>query len=209
MRSNLWRAGRFAACDPAAVLTGSAPRERPLLRRPSGRAVALLAALAVGAAGAVAATRSAAGNGLPPGVGRPAPALHGTSLAGTPLDLAGLRGSVVVVDAWAAWCAPCRAELPVLGDAQRRLGPRGLRVLGIDVRDGAVQARALLAAAGVDPAASVADPSGALAAAWDVRDLPQTVVVDRAGTVRARHLGPVPAGWLDRVVTPLLAEPAA
>lgn len=149
---------------------------------------------------------SSAGNRKVAGlVGRSAPPLTGTSLAGTSLDLTADRGSVVVVTAWAAWCAPCRSEIGTLVALQRREAGRGLRVVGIDVRDGAVQARQLLAATGGDPASSVADPSGALAAAWDVRDLPQTFVVDRSGTVRAHHLGPVTAAWLDGAVSPLLA----
>jgi cytochrome c biogenesis protein CcmG, thiol:disulfide interchange protein DsbE len=190
------------------VLTGSATRRRPSLRRPSGRVLAVVAALLLAAGGALAATRSAGRVAFPAGVGRPAPALSGTTLAGTPLDLAALRGSVVVIDAWAAWCAPCRDELPVLVGAEHRFAARGVRLVGIDVRDGAVQARALLAAVGGDPAASVADPSGDLAAAWDVRDLPQTVVLDRSGAVRARHLGPVTPAWLDGAIAPLLAGAA-
>jgi cytochrome c biogenesis protein CcmG, thiol:disulfide interchange protein DsbE len=151
------------------------------------------------------ATTSAGGGGAHGLVGRPAPALTGTSLAGGPLELAADRGSVVVVTAWAAWCAPCRSELGTLVALQRREAGRGLRVLGIDVRDGTRQALDLLAAAGGDPARSLADPSGRLAAAWGVRDVPQTFVVDRAGTVRAHRLGAVTDAWLTGAVEPLLS----
>jgi cytochrome c biogenesis protein CcmG/thiol:disulfide interchange protein DsbE len=89
---------------------------------------------------------------------------------------------------------------------QRREAGRGLRVVGIDVRDGARQAADLLAATGGDPGRSLADPTGRLAAAWGVRDLPQTFVVDRDGTVRAHRLGAVTDSWLTGTVGPLLAQ---
>jgi cytochrome c biogenesis protein CcmG, thiol:disulfide interchange protein DsbE len=139
-------------------------------------------------------------------VGRPAPALAGTSLAGSSLDLAAERGSVVVVTAWAAWCAPCRSEIDTLVALQRREAGRGLRLVGIDVRDGARQAEDLLAAGGGDPGLSLADPAGSTAAAWGVRDLPQTFVVDRAGTVRAHRFGAVTDAWLSGTVGPLLSR---
>jgi cytochrome c biogenesis protein CcmG/thiol:disulfide interchange protein DsbE len=149
---------------------------------------------------------TSAGNRVSDGlVGRPAPALTGTSLAGSSLDLTADRGSVVVVTAWATWCAPCRSEIGTLVALQRREAGRGLRVVGIDVRDGARQAKDLLAAAGGDPGLSLADPAGRLAATWGVRDLPQTFVVDRTGTVRAHRLGAVTDAWLTGAVGPLLS----
>lgn len=133
-----------------------------------------------------------------------APPLAGPTLAGGRLDLADLRGSVVVVNVWAAWCAPCRQELPVLVHTMSALRSRGVRLVGIDVRDGERQARDLLARIGGDPAASLTDPEGRLAAAWQVRGVPETFVVDARGAIRARHVGAVTAGWLDAAVRPLL-----
>jgi cytochrome c biogenesis protein CcmG, thiol:disulfide interchange protein DsbE len=141
-----------------------------------------------------------------PLIGRPAPELAGETLSGAHLDLADLRGHVVLVTVWAAWCAPCGQELPLLVAAQRRLGEQ-VRLVGIDTRDGRRQARDLLAAAGGDPARSVVDPQGLLAARWRVAGVPESIVVDTRGTVRARHLGVVTARWIDEVVGPLLSSP--
>jgi cytochrome c biogenesis protein CcmG/thiol:disulfide interchange protein DsbE len=134
----------------------------------------------------------------------PAPALSGPTLAGGTLDLADLRGSVVLVNVWAAWCAPCRDEFPVLVGAERRLGERSLRVVGIDTRDGERQARGFLAEVRGDPASSVVDPDGEVAARWGVRGVPETFVVDADGRIVARRLGVVTEEWISEVVVPLL-----
>ncbi|SFE83095.1 cytochrome c biogenesis protein CcmG, thiol:disulfide interchange protein DsbE [Blastococcus tunisiensis] len=148
------------------------------------------------------------GEGAPAGspvpVGSAAPALRGPTLDGGELDLADLRGHVVLVNVWAAWCAPCREEMPALVAAQRRWHDRGLRLVGINSRDGVRQARELLAEVGGDPASSVADPDGLLSAAWGVPGLPATVLVDADGRVAAGHVGVVTEEWIRAHAEPLL-----
>lgn len=181
---------------------------RPRRRRRGlllGAAVLVLAGLLVtrpwvtppgGSAGQVQATH--------PLVGEPAPPLSGPTLDGGELDLASLRGNVVVVAVWAAWCAPCREELPVLVAAERQWRDRGLRLIGIDTRDGERQARELLAEVGGDPGSSIADPRGRHTARWGAPGVPTTFVVDADGRVAAVRTGPVDAGWIDAHAVPLL-----
>src|SRR5471032_845309 len=64
-------------------------------------------------------------------VGKPAPALTATTLDGRAFDLASLRGRVVVINVWATWCPPCRAEMPALDAVYRQLHGQGLEMIGL------------------------------------------------------------------------------
>jgi cytochrome c biogenesis protein CcmG, thiol:disulfide interchange protein DsbE len=137
-------------------------------------------------------------------VGHPAPALSGSTLDGARFDLADWRGQVVLVNVWGSWCYPCRQEQPLLAAAYSSLRPRGLRMVGIDVKDRAADARAFLAQYGRAPWPSVADPDGEHAVDWGTFALPETYLVGPDGTVVAKSVGPVTTDWIDREVVPRL-----
>ena len=67
--------------------------------------------------------------------GVPLPQVAGRTITGGRLSLQDLRGNVVVVNVWGSWCAPCRAEAPDLAKISRATASRGVRFVGIDVRD--------------------------------------------------------------------------
>jgi cytochrome c biogenesis protein CcmG/thiol:disulfide interchange protein DsbE len=173
----------------------------------------VLALLAVGSLGLtlLVGLRSAPGRSDAPGApltvisDRPAPPLTGRTLAGVDFDLAGLRGQIVLVNVLASWCEPCRTELPLLVGAERRWSGRGLRIVGLDVRDGPDAARAMLAEAGAATLPVVPDPRGETAVSWGVHGVPESFVVDREGRVRQWVQGAITAAWLERSLPPLLA----
>jgi thiol-disulfide isomerase/thioredoxin len=138
------------------------------------------------------------------GVGGPAPALSGTTLTGTKWDAAAIRGHVAVVDFWASWCGPCRAQQPELDKLAATYGPRGVVFVGVDMRDDDAEGRAYEQRFTV-PYPSLDDPSSSLASTWNVPAPPSTLVVDARGTVRLHVLGGVEAATLGSLLDRLLS----
>jgi cytochrome c biogenesis protein CcmG/thiol:disulfide interchange protein DsbE len=122
-------------------------------------------------------------------VGRAAPAPPDTALPGIPgLTAADLRGGeVTVVNFWATWCPPCRAEHPVLLD----LAERGIRVAGINILDDEAKALAYLAEEGNPFFAVATDPNGRNRVDWGVTAPPETFIIGGDGTVLFRFVGPL------------------
>jgi cytochrome c biogenesis protein CcmG/thiol:disulfide interchange protein DsbE len=121
--------------------------------------------------------------------GKPAPAMTEVALAGypavTPEVLA--SGEVTIVNFWASWCPPCRAEHPVLLQMQAD----GLRLVGINFKDTEAQARKYLEEDGNPFLAVAYDPSGRSAIDWGVTGPPETFILDGDGVVLFKFVGPL------------------
>ena len=121
-------------------------------------------------------------------VGEAAPAFALPSRDGTTVSLAEHAGSVVLVDFWASWCGPCLQSMPFLDQLQKKLGPDGFVVLGVNLDEVREEADRFLAAHPVD-FRIVFDPESRVPPAYGMRAMPSSYVVGRDGKVRAVHLG--------------------
>jgi cytochrome c biogenesis protein CcmG/thiol:disulfide interchange protein DsbE len=123
--------------------------------------------------------------------GQPAPAIVGTSLDGTAIDLAAYRGHPVIVNFWASWCTPCRDEFPLFQERLDQLGPSdGLVMLGVLYKDEPELARKFVEDVGATWP-TVTDKDETHAAAYRVVAPPQTYFIDQDGIVRGIQIGEV------------------
>ena len=189
-------------------------------RRTAALVLAAAAALSLTACSATAgstdgSTRYVAGDGsttlLAPAERDAAPAVAGTTLDGKPLDLADLRGKVVVVNMWASWCAPCRGEAGTLEKVYDETRSKGVEFVGIvsGGKDSVDNARAFARKFEMSyPSMFDADNSLVLAFRGQLPPsaIPTTLVLDREGRVAARALGEVDRSRLLGMIEPVLAE---
>lgn len=135
----------------------------------------------------------------------PAPALTGDALDGSSLDLATYRGKIVVVNFWASWCAPCRAETPELVALAAQYP--NIAFFGVNEKDSPSAAQAFVRDFKVTYP-SLVDRIGTLAARWPVPPgLPSTFVLDPEGQLAVRFTGGVLGDELRPVLDRLVAEP--
>ncbi len=119
------------------------------------------------------------------------PPIAGLDRDGTPvpgLDPADFKGAVTVVNVWASWCVPCHDEAPLL--MQLAKDP-SLRLVGINYKDEADNARRFLGRYGNPFAAAGFDPSGRAGIEWGVYGVPETFVVGRDGHIAYKLVGPI------------------
>jgi thiol-disulfide isomerase/thioredoxin len=138
-----------------------------------------------------------------------APNVSGTSLTGKPLSLASYRGDVIVLNFWGSWCAPCRAEAPALGALAQRMAGRGVRFVGVDIRDEPAAALAFMQDFNIGYP-SFSDPDDQIAlefrGAATPAAIPSTIVIDRSGRIAARIIGGITYNGLEALLTNLVAE---
>jgi len=129
------------------------------------------------------------------------------TLSGGTLNLASLRGHVVVLNVWASWCAPCKAESPALASVARATEAQGVVFVGIDENDQNQAAKAFLAGIG-SSYPNLADPQGELLAQLRMLPpaVPSSLLVDATGHVAARVIGPTTAPQMTRLLADLLAK---
>jgi len=141
---------------------------------------------------------------------RAAPALALASLHGGMVDLAGLRGRVVLVNFWATWCPPCVEEIPSLQRLYRRLRPEGLEILAVDVGESVESMEAFLKDKPIDFPVLM-DEDGSALRRWGVYAFPTTLVLDHQHRIRYAVFGAF--DWdspeVTRALEPLLQDAAA
>lgn len=156
-------------------------------------------------AGVVAALAIAPVEARTPKVGAPAPDFAVKLVSGERLRLADLKGQVVVLNFWATWCVPCRAELPLLDGYYKAMKPYGLRVLAVTTEDSVPEFRMknLFAALTVEPIHGIKGPYAPID-----DGVPTSFIIDRAGTLRYAKAGALTLDTLNAELIPLLREPA-
>ncbi len=140
-----------------------------------------------------------------PRVGAEAPALKVKTLDGQKLSLAELRGKVVLVNFWATWCPPCRAEMPGFESVWRERQKDGFVVVGLSADDGSGQVALFLGDQGITYPVAMASAS-AKRAFGGVNALPSSFLIDKQGKVRRQVQGVFDERLLRQDVNRLLAE---
>ena len=176
------------------------------------RAVAVMLAIAVTACGRGEATDDSATAALPekPDVGFRAPAYSAVSLAGDSVSLSTYRGKVVLLNAWATWCGPCRQEIPELRALHQKYSKDGLTVIGVtvDAEGTNTQIQDFVKEFRMDYPLWH-DPNERISAQYAIMGLPASFLIDRRGIVRWKSTGAVAPGdtALERAIHAALGTP--
>ncbi len=134
--------------------------------------------------------------------GKPAPAVQLTQLGSEkPFSDKDLRdGEVKLVNYWASWCGPCRAEHPNL----EALADEGIAIYGVNYKDKPINALKFLDELGSPYKTMGADENGRMALNWGVYGVPETYVIDGKGNIVLRFAGPITQRSMDSTIRPAI-----
>ena len=137
------------------------------------------------------------------------PALSGVTISGESLNTATLAGQVVVLNAWASWCEPCREESPALARISKRVASLGVDFIGLDEEDTKDKAMAFATKMGT-AYPHLFDEHGELLASLRLlptSGIPSTLVLDRQGNVAARVIGAIHEQEFEALLRSVASEP--
>lgn len=114
-----------------------------------------------------------------------------------------LMGKVWVLNVWASWCVACRAEHGLFNDLASR---SSVILVGLNYKDGETDAKRWLQQLGNPYTLIAVDRAGDTGIEWGVYGVPETFVIDKAGIVRYKHIGPINATAMNETIIPLISQ---
>lgn len=138
-------------------------------------------------------------------IDRPAPAfripqVHAPDRTFSPADM---KGQVWMLNVWASWCTACRVEHPLLVEMARE---NAIPLIGLDYKDKPEDALTFLRQHGDPYRLSALDLDGRVGIDYGVYGVPETFIIDRAGRIRHKQIGPITPEVLEQEIRPLIAE---
>ena len=140
-----------------------------------------------------------------PLINKLAPAFNVPQLAdqGKSFSPESMKGQVWILNVWASWCVACREEHPVLVELGRsQIAP----LIGLDYKDRREDAMMMLARQGNPYVLSAFDGDGRVGLNYGVYGVPETYVMDKAGVIRFKQIGPITTDVLEKTIYPLINE---
>ena len=114
-----------------------------------------------------------------------------------------MRGRVWLLNVWASWCVSCRVEHPLLVElAKTGVVP----IVGLNYKDKPEEGKTWLAQLGNPYVASVMDTDGRVGIDFGVYGVPETFVIDKQGTIRYKHIGPLTVESIEKKILPIVRQ---
>ncbi len=140
-----------------------------------------------------------------PLIGKAAPAFSAPRLHAPDQKFSGkdMLGKVWLLNVWASWCVACRQEHPILMEFAKT---KALPLIGLDYKDQAVDGLKWLARFGDPYDLSITDLDGRIGIDFGVYGVPETFLIDKAGVIRYKHIGPVTEDAIKDIILPMARE---